>query len=667
MNWFRVQCSSLSRRAVGITISMCLILTITLLVLSSSASVNSAGSYSIWLSSHPRAVVANGNSYATITAEARDPSGRIVPDGTLVEFTTNLGAIETHAHTSAGVARVRLESGTTPGTAIVSAALVGGGAVAQTRVDFLEPGAEIVEESFITVSSPTFLGYDVDRRLVDAAGGVTIYHRGLKIKAEDAQIDLKNNVIRARARVGGAPITIERESKKLSAMALCYEIDSMHGLFIASPAEGSRRFRFRGRDLFAEPDTPDPQEGLAADKLNFDFQAVTDSKLFIRCRSMVIRPGVEIKFKRASYYVDGDRLVNVPLHVVSLRGDTAGLDQMLAYGTEGVRLNLPIYYLLTPTSTGAIRVKHSESTGWGYYSDREGWEVDIDHDYNWASSAEGRLSINRVTSADWGIRWSQRADVGTDGYLYTYFDFPARRNLYTTIDYTRRMRDCTWTTSVRGTRLQGVNGKYTTYTYLQSRSRLLVGDAVSYSLTTRLSYDSGLSGENKFGQGLGVQLYGKQITIGRRGSVNTSASVFRDWGGPNPGSTVFANVSIFHSFVAFGSLALNYSYSWADTHYGYNSQRVSANLAVVPSPRWNVNLYAVCGLNDNTIGVFGQISCLLSKDWRFSILAARQELQYGVFSDFEIALRRALGRQEAVLTWSQSRKRFRLELAAASF
>ncbi|MDH7600559.1 MAG: Ig-like domain-containing protein [Armatimonadota bacterium] len=620
------------------------------------------------MSSHPRAIVANGNSYATITAEARDPYGRVVPDGTIIEFTTTLGVIETHARTAAGVARVKLESGTTPGTAVVSAVLVDGGAVAQTRVDFLEPGTEVLEESFITVSSSSFLGYDVDRRLVDGAGGVLIYHRGLKIQAEDAQIDLKNNTIRARARVGGDPIKVERGSKSLSAMALCYDVDSMSGLFIALPDEGSRRFRFRGRDLFTEPETPSVQEHQSIEKLSFDFQPVVESKLFIRCRSMVIRPGVEIKFKRASYYIDGDRLVSVPLHVVSLRDDTSGLDQMFACGTDGVRLNLPIYYLLTPTSTGAIRIKHSESAGWGYYSDRQGWEVDVDHDYNWANSTDGRFSINRVTSGDWGIRWNQRAELGTDAQLYTYLDFPARRNLYSTVDYTRRMRDYTWTTSVRGSKLQGMGARYSTYTYLQSRCKPLVGDAVTYSVTTRLSYDSGLSGgEEKFGQGIGLQLYGKPIILGRRGFINTSANVFREWGGSNPGATLFANVSMFSNLATRGSFVLNYSYSWADTHYAYNSQRLSAQISFTPGRRWTASVYAVIGLDDDTVSVFSKIGCSLGKDWRLSLLTTRQELLYGVFSDFEIALSRTLGRQEAVLAWSQSRRRFRFEVAAATF
>lgn len=631
------------------------------------SSANGAGGYAIWLSSYPRAIVADSHSYSTITAEVRDPNGRVVPDGMLVEFTTSLGIIERHARTVSGVARTRLESGNTPGTAIVTAVLVDGGAVAQTRVDILEPGTDLTEETFISVSSPKFLGYDVDRRIVDATGGVTIYHRGMTVRAETAQIDLNTNIIRARGKTGITPVTVERGDKSLRAEVLWYDFDSMHGAFISPPEEGAKRFVFRGRDLFSEPDTSLTENTSRGEDRNFEFASIAESKLFIRCKSMIIRPGVEIKFKRASYYVDGDRLVTVPLHVLSLRGEASGVDQMLAYGTEGVRLNLPIYYLLTPTLTGAVRIKHSESAGWGYYAEREGWQVDIDHDYNTNGTTEGRFSLNRITSGKWGIRWNQRAELTPDTQLYTYLDFPARRDLYTTVDFTRRLRSYTWTSSFRSNKLRSFPGRYQAQTYLQLSTRPLVRDVISYSLTTRLSYDSGLqSGSNRFGCGLGLLLYGRPITLGRQTSITTSVTIGRDWGGYAEGSTVFANATMFHTLTTRGMFSLNYSYSWTDTTVGYSAQRLSSSLYLNLGPNWGANIYAVYGLDDRTVSMFGQIGHTFARDWRLDLLSTIQKLQYSEFSDFEIALSKIIGRQQAILAWSQSRRRIRFELTTAS-
>ncbi|GAF73454.1 unnamed protein product, partial [marine sediment metagenome] len=152
--------------------------------------------YSLWLRANPQAIVADGRSETTVSAEVRDSSGRAAPDGTVVDFTTSLGTVQRTERTTAGVARVRLHSDTTVGTALVSAVVATGNVVAQLKVDFLEPGTEMFDESFMSVSSKNYLGYDVGSRTVDAAGGVKIYHRGLYITAEEAQIDLSRNTIR---------------------------------------------------------------------------------------------------------------------------------------------------------------------------------------------------------------------------------------------------------------------------------------------------------------------------------------------------------------------------------------------------------------------------------------------------------------------------------------
>ena len=633
-----------------------------LLLLSASACQAALDKYSMWLTSHPQAIVADSHSGATITAEVRDSSGRAVPDGTVVDFTASLGIIERRARTAGGIARVRLQSGSTTGTALVSAVATDGNAVAQLRVDFLEQGTEMFDESFISVSSKKYLGYDVDARLVDSAGGVTIYHRGLTIDAEEAQIDVKSNTLRAKAKTGGASITIQRGGKKLLASALCYDFNSMKGVLLTPATDGAKRMLFRGRDLFCEPDK-DPSETV-----KFGFQPITSSKLFIRAASLLIRPGQEIKFKRAHYYVDGDKLLSVPLQVVPLGGDAGPAGQMLTYGTEGLRVDLPFYYSLSTHGTGSVRLRHSEPTGWGNYSDRAGWQVDVDQEYNAGGSTEGTFSVNRVTSSDWGLRRNHRTELQNDSQVYTYLDFPSHRDLYGTLDYSRSMRDYTWSASFRGNKMRDANGRYSASTYLQSRAKPVAGGALSYALSTRLSYDSELldSGD-KLGTGLGLQLYCKPIQFGPAAGLNTSLNVARDWGGSNAGTSVFANTSLFRTLGTTGQLSLNYSYSWADSRYGYNSQRISANLSLNPSKRWSTNLYAVYGLGEGSMSAFGDLGYTFLPAWRLSLLGTLQDFQYAKFSDAEIALSKLIGRQEARLTWSQSRKKFRLEFSAAQF
>lgn len=622
--------------------------------------------YSIWLRAHPQAIVADSYSSTTITAEVRDPMGRAVADGTMVEFTTSMGIIERTAQTSGGIARARLQSGSTTGTALISAIVTNGNAVGQLRVDFLERGTEMFDESFISVSSPKHLGYDVGAGLVDSAGGVKIYHRGVTIDAEEAQINARTNILRAKARLGGDNIAITRGTKKLTASALYYDFNSMSGVILTPAEDGAKRMLFRGRDLFIQEDT-DPKK-----EATFDFQPVSEANMFIKARSIIIRPGEEIKIKRANFYMEGDKVLSVPLHVVPLRTQSStGLNQMVTYGTEGLRLDLPIYYSLTPTGTGSVRLRRSEPTQWGYYSGRSGWQTDIEQDYNIGGSTDGAFSLNRITSGDWGARWNHRREFNDNSHVYTYLDFPSHRDLYSTIDYSRPLGDYTFSMNFRGSKIRNMDGRYSTSAYIQSRSKPLVGDAVSYAFSTRLSYDNPVLGRpGGVGSGLGLQLYGKPLQFGRTSSLNTSLNVSHDIGGTYPGTNIFANAGYYKMLGNIGQLGLNYSYSWANSAYAFNSQRLSANLSLQPSMEWATHLYLTRGLGDGSTSAFGDFSYMFMPTWRISLLGTYQSFKSVgdfTYTDAEFALSKSVGRQEARIIWSQSRKKFRVEFNALSF
>jgi len=506
--------------------------------------------YSLWLTAHPQSIPADSHSSTTISAEVRDSSGSPAPDGTAVEFTSSLGVIEQRSRTIAGVARVRLESGSAIGTATISAVAPDGGAVGDLRVEFLEPGTDISDESFISISSKNYLGYDVDRQVVDSAGGVRIEHRGLTIDAEEAQLDVRKNIVRVHGRPGH-PMVIKRGGKKVAASLLVYDLSSMRGVLMSPADLGAARMTFRGTDLHTSTDY-DPDRSLT-----FDFEPIAESKLFIRAKSILIRPGEDIRFKRANYYADGEKVLSLPLQVVPLKNGGVGASRMLAYGTEGLRLDVPFYYSLTPNAAGSVRLKHSQQTGWGSYSDQSGWQVDLDHEYNFGGSEQGTFTVNRITSArDWGQRWNHRVLFDNDSQIYSYFDFPSHRNLFGSVDYSRPMRNYTWSTSLRGNKYRGTPGGYFAGTYLQSRSKPLIGNAVNYSFSTRLSYDNRQLGGRELGTGLGLQFYGKPLQFGRYTSVSTSISTTRDWGGGSPGLSVYATAGLSHLMGTSGFVGL---------------------------------------------------------------------------------------------------------------
>lgn len=629
----------------------------------SSVCVCAESNYSIMLNAHPEAIVADSLSSTTITAEVRDSSGRNVPDGTLVEFSTSLGIIERNARTTAGTVRVRLESGNTVGTAVVSALVANGQAVAKLNVDFLAPGTEMFDESFISVESDKYLGYDVKKQVVDSAGGVRIYSRGLSIEAEEAQIDAKTNILRAKG--SGSDIVISRGDKKVLASQLYYDFNSMTGVLFAPAVEGAKRMLFRGRDLFIEEDQ-DPK-----DTIKFEFEPVSESSMYITARSILIRPGQDLKIKRASYYLDGDKIPSPPLTVVPLRGGGTGINQMLTYGTDGLRLDVPLYYSLSAHGTGAVRVKHSEPTQWGYYSGRSGWQADIEQQYNFGGSVDGSFSLNRVNSAsEWGARWSHRMQFNNNSQVYSFLEFPSHKNLYGTLDYRHSLKDYTFTANFRGNMLQNASDRYSGAFGIQTRAKPLLGDAISYALTTRLAYSNYYNRSQRIGNGLGLQLYGKPLMFRDSSSITTSMNVSRDWGQSSSGTSIFANAGYYRGLGNIGQFGLNYSYSWGNSAYSFLSQRLSADLSLRPSIKWDSRFYVTRELDDGSTSAFGEFNYSFLPTWRLGLNGTYQRFTGSVdsiLSDYEMSLSKQIGSQQACLIWSHSRGRFRLEFNALQF
>lgn len=632
-----------------------------MILLASGIPVAGASStYTMWLKAHPQAIVADGRSETTISAEVRDSTGRPVPDGTNVDFTSSIGTIERTARTVAGVARARFQSTVTVGTAMVSAVATMGNAVAQLRVDFLEPGTELFDESFITVASKKYLGYDAGGGVVDSAGGVVIAHRGLTINAEEAQIDVKSNILRAKCKMGVDNIVIRRESKRVEASALYYDFNSMSGVLLTPAAEGAKRMTFRGRDFFVQPATEDADQTRS-----LDYKPVTEASMFVKAASLVIRPGEEIKFKRAVFYVDGTKMLSVPLYVINLKGGGSGTSQMLTYGTDGLRMDLPFYYSLTPSSTGAVRLRRSEPGGWGYYSGRPGWQLDLEQDYNSGGSTEGTFLLNRITSAsDWGARWTNRKEFNNDSQVYTYVDFPSHRSLYGSMNYSRSLPNYTLSVNGRANKLINSPGSVATDAYIQSRPKSIMGGALSYSVTSRVSADMGRG--NHLGTGCGLQLYGKPFTVRGLGNVNTSLLAGRNWG-PYAGSTLSATAGVYRPLGNAGALGLNYSYAWGNTGSGYRQHQISANLSLSPSAKWSAYAYATAGITDHSLSAFGSLSYQMAPTWRLGVLGTYQKFGTYSYPGAEFALAKGIGKQEMSLIWSSSLRRFRVEFSALRF
>ena len=179
------------------------------------------------------------------------------------------------------------------------------------------------------------------------------------------------------------------------------------------------------------------------------------------------------------------------------------------------------------------------------------------------------------------------------------------------------------------------------------------------------------------GTGAGIQLYGKPIQFNPKTSLSTSLTASHDLGGMQAGSMVYGNAGLNRSLGTLGMVALNYSYTWAQSMLtpttttagitGLYGQRVSADISLSPSRRFSTHLSATRGIGDGNTSAFGDLSYAVNPLWRIHLLGTYQMFTGLSYSDAELALARKIGNQEASLVWSQAIHRFRFQFLAMSF
>ncbi|MFQ3550114.1 MAG: invasin domain 3-containing protein [Armatimonadota bacterium] len=622
-------------------------------------SSSSYASYSITMKAHPSAISADSHSFTTISVEVLTSSGRPVEDGTIVEFSTSLGQIQKTARTTSGIARAILRSESSIGTANVTALVAATGTIGQLKVDFLEPGTQFFDESFINISSDVYLGYDPNLHLIESAGGVKIEHRGLIIVAQEAQINVTKNILKAKGKLGGDDISLRIGKNVLLASSLYYNFSSMRGVLVTPADDGSKMVAFRGTDL-AVSDL-DENEKLP----DFQFEPLIEPRFFVKARSIIIRPADELKIKRSEFYVDGVRVLSFPLYVIPMNNRTASENQRLSLGSSGLKLNLPLYYSISPNSTGSLRLKHGDERGWGYYNEQRGWQLDLEQEYNRFGTIEGKFKLDKITTKDWGASWNERRNLSSDTIIDSYVDFPSHNNLYSTFNISRAYNDYIVSMNLRGQKLKGFSDRYSSIAYFQANIKPLIKDAVSYSYSTRVSYDSYLEEKNdRLGSGFALQLYGKPINTGGVSSISTSLQMGHNIGGLDPGTSISANAGYYRNIGLIGQLGLHYTYAHTNSRYDYSSQRISGNLSLYPHYRWFSNLYWTYGLDDSSISAFADFTYFFDNNWKLHLIGTLQDFGFSKYDDIEVVLGKKIGKQEIRLFWSESKNRFRFEFSA---
>ena len=693
-------------------LALSLMLALAVLMMLRPASVYAAGRASVSLAASPDIIYADGKSTTVITATVRDGGGSLVANNTPVRFTTSLGMLTGDtASTTSGVARISLTSASAPGTATVTAVSFGGSAdgsaVGAATVEFTEDRESLFAKDarWIRMDCPQYLIYSADARVVEAQGkngSAHLSYKALDIRADSLQVDLQTRLVLAHH------ATLQRGRHILRVAELRYDL--LNGAGTAVLAGEAQSVTVTGSDLEAAPAPLDPAD-LPLLSNPYRFVNLADSRVVVSARAITADPGDQIQFRRATIYSDGKKLLSVAYHVMPMNTDQIFGQQLIGFGSEGVFLNIPYYYNVTPHSKGTVYLRNAAVSGanianslspgasfFGSQGVRHGMALDLEQTYDVGRSGTGQFLINGITRSEWGAQWNhtQRLDPVTTGYLFV--DYPAHRSLYASSNVSRQFSGFTVNATASGSSDPGVDGyaakSYSLSTYLQTNPKPLGHSIVNYSTDFTIQQgqlvetapDTGTVTTPISNRSVDVRFFTQPLQLNKRTNLTDSLTVGQVWGGQNNrlAPVVSASLGLTRTFRRSDSLTLNYTYRYDPllSQLGTPSsslnpleallrsstqQRISATYLTTPLPRLTVAFSGGYGLPLGDRSLFGSARYRINNDWGVGIASSYEQYVVDSYRDFEYSVSRKVFGRDLAFYYSTKTKKVRFDFAGAAW
>lgn len=635
------------------------------------------GPPTIVLSSSRFAVLSDGRDTAEIIAEVRDSSGRYAADGTVVTFSTNLGVFSdggpaTKQVTRSGTARARLSS-QQKGTATVTASVPGGGF---QKLDLLftdDPAETVQGNAYVSVEATGTLAYAAVERTIEAtsrpgdampsSAGAKLTFRNLTIRAERLQVDCTSNIVRAMGQV-----TVARGKQNLACAKLYYNLLAGKGYAVTERGRALVPVVVEGHDL----QTTVSETGIAPKF--FEMTDLADARLTILARQIILFPGDKLQFKRPRFYEDGGHLFTLGFYSLSLYSSQLFSDQFLSVGTQGVGLDLPLYYDLTPVSKGVFRVKYGERYG-SAYARRPGFAMDLLQSYNAAPRSgrySGEFGFTGLTRGDWGFRWTHSQEFGADTLTAFHLDFPQHRSVFGSANLSQRLGGLRL--GLNGSANRSLEGPATNGTqadmYLETLPVRVKGTPLMTSLGGNVATRRTVSGDYRtysLTEGIQVRAFTPSIRLDSLTSLSNAVSVGHIWSNTSArGATVYASVNATRSLGGSRMLQLGYDYVQQPISTGDGRHRLGLSLGSSDA-RWALYFYNTLMVDTGAMSLIGDLQYSLAPRWRVGLSASVQRYQDGSYSDIILALARNIGGRDVVLSYSTFNHRIVVDLEATRF
>lgn len=658
-----------------------------LLVLVAFAALALGQNGTIQIDSYPAMAVADGRSTITVTAQIRDSSGNLVPNGTQVVFDTNLGSFrERIVQTSNGFARAILVAGDLPGTARIRASALKFSAAAELDLEFVADRTLLSSaQDFIEVVGSETLWYSVQDRVLEASGsgqGATLKYQNIEISANDLQVQVQTYEVRARkARLkignweqefeslyfrlnkkegfGTTTLLIPAEEGDPSADGLPTEVGPAElpmRAYSGLMEVGNRFLRF-------------PTSGL--DTRSLRFQTIADSVSMISAKKAVAYPRKEVQFHRADVRMAGQRIMQVPLFTVNVNTATPVItEQWVNISNNNFALNYPYYLTLKPGETSALRLRYGANYGTGTGA---GGGTFLDYELNWNKGIhfDGGMNVGGIGRDDWGASLRQTWSSTDSTTLSMQVNFPAHRDVFGSANLSRNFDG--FSANVTSTYGQSLAGNHfrTDSTQLVIEKdpikSFLIPGKIFFGVTARDSRIRTDSGSNY-----------QQATGGRMRFVGTPVRIGTSLFNYSYSLEQVSGHNVNQGLVQVGTLNLalnptngafvNLTYEYLDD--GFSSDLIGHHKLSMDGfynvGNLGVNAFLSQSLDADTMSMSARLRYKLGSLWRVSYGYFFDQFGSDSFLDQSYILSYRLGYREVGLSYSRRTKRLGIEILGTS-
>lgn len=620
--------------------------------------------YTMYLYTYPNSLIADGKSSCDITAEVYDEDGNRVEDGLYVDFSTTLGNITPYDETSGGVATAILRSVPTEGTATVTATIPSYGVAARTTIDFLAPGTEIIKETFFAIDSDTYLGYDSESRIVDTVGGFTAKFKGVDFKGYEAQVDTLKNICIMKANMGEF-FTAKKQKKELKISELYLDISKGKGYAYIYNEETEDKLNnvklvsIRLSDLKCE------DLEYLPDGINFDIKPIESSSAYATAKLFILDPKKEIKAKNAKIYVAGKKLIDMPWLRINIKDPNGIFGTPISVGTNGISMNMPLYYYLSKNGSGGVRVQRNQSSDGTFSSGNDMWRIDLEQEYGTGTDSTGTLKATTLNKQA-GLRFNNTTRLPNQATFRGSIDYPSHQNLYSTLEFSQNLDNFYYSLQNKTYNYKNSDNRYYASGYISTQSQPLF-KFLNWNVANQLCVDTGYEEKNsRVYNKTGIDVNTNTLRLGDF-SLNANTSYYYKFQHIYNGDSIGFNINGNYQIGNVGNFGVHYSFLREKFDSIYNNRYISADFNIGNS-FISFTTSGTYKFIDKNYSLYGELGVYPWPTWALKVYGTYQYYyDEDKYLDYKISLGKSIGFTEIRLVWSYSRERIDLEIGNATF